>query len=107
MTAVLERRRRPAVGSRPRPADESKVAGLRSSPARQRRMPWVALGLLLVFGSGLAFAAWSHATSSRVAVLVAASDIDAGEVVGPRSLRTEEIAAGPGVPACARSTGPS
>jgi hypothetical protein len=31
-------------------------------------------------------------------VLVAASDIDAGEVVGPRSLRTEEIAAGPGVP---------
>jgi Flp pilus assembly protein CpaB len=60
-------------------------------------MPWVALGLLLVFGSGLAFAAWSHATSSRVAVLVAASDIDAGDVIGPTSLRTEEVAAGPGL----------
>jgi hypothetical protein len=60
-------------------------------------MPWVALGLLLVFGSGLAFAAWSHATSSRVAVLVAATDIDAAEVIDPSALRTEEVAAGPGV----------
>ena len=31
------------------------------APSTKRRMPWIALGLLLVFGSGLAFAAWSRA----------------------------------------------
>ena len=103
MTAVLDAPRRPAASRAGQSDAAPRVAGLRSTPARQRRMSWVALGLLLVFGSGLAFAAWSHASSARVAVLVAARDIDPGEVIGPDALRSEEVAAGPGVARVTRS----
>ena len=61
-------------------------------------MPWIALGLLLVFGSGLAFAAWSRATSTRVAVLVASRDVAAGQTVGDDMVTTTEVEVGPGVP---------
>ena len=30
-------------------------------PSRQRRVPWIALGVVMVFGAGLGFAAWSFA----------------------------------------------
>jgi Flp pilus assembly protein CpaB len=99
MTAVLGRSRPPGASdpSTNGNAKATRAPGLRSMPARQRRMPWIALGLLLVFGSGLAFAAWSKASSTRVAVLVAARDLDAGEVLTADAVRTEEVAAGPAV----------
>ena len=62
-----------------------------------KRMPWIALGLLLVFGSGLAFAAWSRATSTRVVVLVASNDVAAGQTVGDDMVTTTEVEVGPGV----------
>ncbi len=68
------------------------------APSTKRRMPWIALGLLLVFGSGLAFAAWSRATSTRVAVLVASHDVAAGQTVGDDMVTTTEVEVGPGVP---------
>ncbi len=57
-------------------------------------MPWVALGLLLVFGAGLAFAAWSQASSARTAVLITNRDVAAGEVLSADAISTAEIAAG-------------
>ena len=68
------------------------------APSTKRRMPWIALGLLLVFGSGLAFAAWSRATSTRVAVLVTSHDVAAGQTVGEDMVTTTEVEVGPGVP---------
>ena len=68
------------------------------APSTKRRMPWIALGLLLVFGSGLAFAAWSRATSTRVAVLVARHDVAAGQTLGDDMVTTTEVEVGPGVP---------
>ena len=68
------------------------------APSTKRRMPWIALGLLLVFGSGLAFAAWSRATSNRVAVLVASHDVAGGQTVGDEMVTTTEVEVGPGVP---------
>ena len=75
----------------------SRVPGVRSTPAGQRRVPWIALGLLLVFGAGLAFAAWSRAASNRTTAFVAARDIAAGEVLGPDAIAPAELGAGPGV----------
>lgn len=68
------------------------------APSTKRRMPWIALGLLLVFGSGLAFAAWSRATSTRVAVLVTSHDVAAGQTVSDDMVTTTEVEVGPGVP---------
>jgi hypothetical protein len=51
-----------------------------------------------VFGSGLAFAAWSRATSTKVAVLVASHDVAAGQTVGDDMVTTTEVEVGPGVP---------
>jgi hypothetical protein len=76
--------------------DARRPPGVRSTPSRQRRRPWIALGLVMVFGAGLAFAAWSRSTSARVPVLVAARTIDAGEVVDAASLVTVEVNLGPG-----------
>jgi hypothetical protein len=63
---------------------------------RERRVPWIALGLLLVFGAGLGFAAWSQTTSSRSPVLIADRDVAAGESVEVDAIGTADIGAGPG-----------
>ena len=70
---------------------------------RERRVPWIALGLLLVFGGGLGFAAWSQATSSRTPVLVAARDVAAGETVTVDAVTTADVGAGPGARTVAAS----
>jgi hypothetical protein len=70
---------------------------------RERRVPWIALGLLLVFGAGLGFAAWSRATSSRIPVLVAVRDVAAGETVPVEAVGTADVGAGPGVHTIAAS----
>jgi hypothetical protein len=70
---------------------------------RERRVPWIALGLLLVFGAGLGFAAWSQATSSRSPVLVAARDVAAGETVAVDAITTADVGAGAGTRTVAAS----
>jgi SAF domain len=74
------------------PRSTAKVARVK----RERRVPWIALGLLLVFGAGLGFAAWSRATSSRSPALIAARDIAAGETVTVDGVGTADVGAGPG-----------
>jgi hypothetical protein len=97
MTVLLEARQGDAAASGQGRADRMSARrppGSRSSPARQRRLPWIALGLLLVFGAGLAFVAWTRAASAQVAVLVAARDIAPGDVVPRSALRVERVTAG-------------
>src|SRR5262245_39870019 len=74
-----------------------------TTPSTKRRVPWIALGLLLVFGSSLAFAAWSRATSTRVPVLVASHDLAAGQTIGDDMVTTTEVEVGADVPTIAAS----
>jgi hypothetical protein len=96
MATVYDQAARPQATPTPR-SGTSRPPGVRSTPTRQRRLPWIALGVLLVFGAGLAFAAWSRAASVRVPVLVAARDVAPGEVLSADAVSTVEVGAGPGV----------
>jgi hypothetical protein len=89
------------VAPSPEPPDRGssrRPPGLHSSPARKRQAPWIALGLLLVFGAALSFAAWSRASSTKVAALVVIRDIDPGETLSASALRTEQVQVGSVVP---------
>ena len=50
----------------------------RGASTRQRRLPWVALGVLLLVMSTLGFALWSIGQAARTPVLVAGAPIEAG-----------------------------
>lgn len=58
-----------------------------------RRPSWVLIGTLLVALSALLGAWVFTASSERVSVMVAARDIDPGEVIGPDDLRVVEMGA--------------
>lgn len=64
---------------------------------RQRQLPWVALGVLLVVMSMLGFALWSIQQAARTPVLVAASTIEAGDVVGRGDLMLVSVGADSGL----------
>lgn len=70
----------------------SAPAGLRLTRPRDRKMPWVALGVLVIAGSALAFGNWSSSLSQRELVVIAAADIKQGSVVTDRDLRTARVA---------------
>ncbi len=52
---------------------------LRLQPARRRKIPWVAVGVLLVLGSGVAFSVWATGVGDRQPVLALRADVAAGE----------------------------
>lgn len=64
---------------------------------RKRQVPWVVAGVLLISGSALGFALWADAQSDRETVLIAATDIAAGETIEPLDLREASISLGDGV----------
>lgn len=68
------------------------------SPRPRIRVPEVALGVILVVGFGLAAVVWQSSSSRRVPVVVLASDVRRGEVIGAADLRAEGIGAGADVP---------
>lgn len=74
-------------------------AGLTSSgtPQRRRRLSWALLGVLLVSCSVLGFALWSLNQAERTPVLVAATDIDAGQVIEREDVKAVSVGADPGV----------
>lgn len=56
--------------------------GLRAGPVqRQRNVPWMVLGVILVIGGALVFAAVASAMAGRQAVLAMAHAVPAGQVV--------------------------
>lgn len=59
--------------------------------ARERRVPWLVLGVLLVAGSGLAFAVWAQSIGDRHPVLALARSIEAGETLTPAHLTVARV----------------
>jgi len=60
--------------------------------SRQRNVPWVVLGVLIVAGAALAFGVWSSALGERQTVVVAAREIPAGTAIAAADLRTARLA---------------
>jgi Flp pilus assembly protein CpaB len=68
------------------------------APARRGvRVPELVLGVLLVFGFGLAAVVWHTSTTSRTDVLVLARDVRQGEVLAADDLRAVAMSADEGV----------
>lgn len=64
---------------------------------RQWNLPWVAIGVLMVVGSGLVFTVWADGLSGTSAVLTLRRDIRGGEIVDRSDLATSQVRVGPGV----------
>ena len=77
----------------PRPKDASSPSVVSVSRPTRRRPSWVLIGSLLV-GLAALLGAWVFAaTSDQVAVMVAARDLQPGEVIDASDLRVVEIGA--------------
>ncbi len=63
-------------------------------------------GLLLVVGAGVGVALWSSAQSQRSPVLVAASNVEAGEIIEVSDLRSTLVAVDGGVRTVPEAAGP-
>lgn len=87
VTATIERPARNGTGSSPAPA------GLRVAGRKRRRPAWVAAGVMIVFGSGLAMAMWASSLSDRVSVLAVSREVPAGERIDLEDLRVVDVAA--------------
>lgn len=98
MTSTIERSEsKPKKQKKGRKVDSPVNIGSAGTPQRRRQLPWAVLGVLLVASSILAFAMWSRQQATRISVLVAANDIDAGEVIELDDLRTASIGSDAGV----------
>ncbi len=77
----------------PGPAPTGVVRG----PGRNRRMPWIALGVLLIAGAIVGFALFTISQASRTLVWVSAVDIPAGATIERSQLSLVAVGADPGV----------
>lgn len=76
----------------PRTNGSSNPGAIRVSGAPLRRMPWVALGVILVIAGALGFGLMVQSAGERTAVVVAARDISPGQVVEAEDLRVVDAA---------------
>ena len=82
-----------AQGTRSRvDGNGSAPAGLRLARPRERRTPWIVLGVLVIAGSALAFGTWSSSLGERELVVVAARDIQQGATVTADDVRAVRVA---------------
>ena len=65
---------------------------LRLGPSRTKRVPWIALGVILVLAGALLFGLMVQSAGDRVPVVVAARDIDPGQVIEASDLRVVDAA---------------
>jgi hypothetical protein len=84
----------PTAGS---PATAGPVNVRVSGGQRQRRLPWIALGVLLLVMSILGFALWSVAQASRTPAFVADTDIQAGDTITRDDLTLVNVGADAGL----------
>jgi hypothetical protein len=70
-----------------KPAAPIRVAG-----TRVKRVPWIALGVILVVAGALIFGLMLQSAGDRVAIVVAARDISPGEVIVASDLRVVDAA---------------
>lgn len=77
-------------------AERTRANGYRNSTritgGRDRRLPWVALGVVLILGGGLAAALLVQSVGERSQVLAAARPIAQGQVVTAEDLRVVDAA---------------
>lgn len=72
-------------------------AGIRFAGRPQRRIPWIALGVIIVLGSGLGFALWATSLGDRMEAVAAATDVEAGQVIAAADLRVVRVGVDQGV----------
>lgn len=66
--------------------------GVASIPVRRAwNLPWVLIGVVMMLGSGLAFAAWAGNTGQLTSALALAHDISAGHEITGSDLTTVEV----------------
>ena len=68
------------------------TASVRVSGARVKRVPWIALGVILVVAGALIFGLMVQSAGHRAAVVVAARDINPGQLIAARDLRVVDVA---------------
>jgi hypothetical protein len=74
------------------PRTNGSKAPPRIAGARVKRVPWVALGVVLVIAGALVFGLMVQSAGDRAAVVVAARDISPGQVIEAADLRVVDIA---------------
>ncbi|WP_420639452.1 SAF domain-containing protein [Candidatus Poriferisocius sp.] len=67
-----------------------------ASEDRQRRLPWVALGLTTTLTAAIVFALWASSLGKSTPVAVAGRDIPAGSAIEIGDIRAVEVAGGQG-----------
>lgn len=77
---------------RARTNGHSKDPSLRVVGTRSRRVPWIALGVVLVIAGALTFGLVVQSAGNRTPVLVAARDIEAGQVIAAGDVRVVDAA---------------
>jgi Flp pilus assembly protein CpaB len=65
---------------------------LRLTGARVKRVPWIALGVILVVAGALIFGLMVQSAGDRISVVVAARDISPGQVIEAADLRVVDAA---------------
>src|SRR5262245_49958614 len=75
----------PTNGAKPAPP-------LRVTGARVKRVPWIALGVILVVAGALIFGLMVQSAGDRISVVVAARDISPGQVIEAADLRVVDAA---------------
>lgn len=76
----------------PRTNGSNGTAPVRVAGARVKRVPWVALGVILVVAGALVFGLMVQSAGDRTAVVVAARDINPGQVIEASDLRVVDAA---------------
>jgi hypothetical protein len=64
---------------------------------RQRQLPWIGAGLLLIITSTLGFALWTTSQNQRTPILIATADLAAGTVLTAQHVDIATVNADPGV----------
>lgn len=81
----------PASAVRPLQGEE-KAGTVQVNGPRVRRVPWVALGVILVLVGALAFGRLLQSAGERTSVVVASRDINPGQQIEPGDLRLVDMA---------------
>lgn len=76
----------------PRTNGSRATTPVRVAGARVKRVPWVALGVILVVAGALVFGLMVQSAGDRTAVVVAARDLNPGQVIEASDLRVVDAA---------------
>lgn len=82
----------PRAAPRNNGAKGSTPVGVRVAGTRVRRVPWVALGVILVVAGALMFGLLVQSAGARKTAVVAARDLDPGQVIEAADLRVVDVA---------------